>query len=260
MLAICFAIAIALHGEPYMSNATSVAPLGAAGHDITGPVLIPYGQAAGTFDIAQGKLIALLEDASGLPLWVLDAEVYEDGGVDGDLLPLQYSTNPANQLGMLSVSGQMQLDENGDGSFFATVFQLGGGAIPVFPVAQIEGAVKQPVLGHVPPSSSFRDRLIASVTDPDVYAGQSLDGGVIVCPKAFVPELAGVQSVGNLAQAGFAKASSGTQMIVDPAVATSGTGATGGTSVDAKRELAAAGHQLLLAPAIARVQLRWWLL
>jgi hypothetical protein len=258
MLAISFALAIALHGGPYMQSATSVAPLGSIPHDVQGPILLPYGQALGTYDIGHGKLLALLEDASGVPLWVLDAEVYESGGIDGDLLPLQYSTNPAQSLGNLSVSGQMLLDESGNGSFFATVFQFGGGAIPVFPVAMIEGTVKQAALGHTIPPDNFRNRLIASVTDPDVYAAPVVRGGVIVCPKAFDPELAGVQSVGSMAQGGFAKTGSGTQMIVDPAVAT--TGGAGQASVGAKRERAAAGHQLLLGPSLARVQLRWWLL
>src|SRR5687767_8956199 len=118
MLAISFALAIALHGDPFMQSASSVNPLAALGHDVQGPIMIPYGQAFGTYDIAQGELLALLEDASGVPLWVLDAEVYENGGIDGDLLPLQYASNPANLGGILSVSGQMQLDGDGNGTFF----------------------------------------------------------------------------------------------------------------------------------------------
>lgn len=204
MFALCFALALALHGNPFVQSATaqSVGPLAAAQPAVHGPVAIPYGQASGTYDIAAGKLLALLEDASGLPLWVLEAEVYEDGGIDGDLLPLRYATNPVLGGVSLTVSGQMLLDELGNGVFYATVYEFGGGAIPVFPVALIEGAVKQPALGHSLPASAGASGLIAG-------AGQQVDGGgVIVCPKA----------------------------------------------------RAVAGHELLLGPGLARVQLRWWLL
>lgn len=262
MLAITLALAFAFHGDPFVQSTTvqSVDPLAAAGHAVQGPVMLPYGQAFGTYDIGMGKMSALLEDASGVPLWVLDAEVYENGGLDGDLLMLQYASNPAIPVGVLSVSGQLLLDEQGNGSFFATVFQYGGGAIPVFPVAMIEGQVQSPALGHSVPPNFGRSRLIAAVTDPDVYGPQVVRSGVIVCPKDVEPELSALQSVGNMAQGGFAKFASRTHLIVDPALAIhSGSGGLGVASAGAKRERAAAGHELL-GPALARVQLRWWLL
>lgn len=269
MHAIAFALAIAFHGDPFVQSTTvqSVAPLSVAGHAQNGPVMIPFGQAYGTYDIGQGRMFALLEDASGLPLWVLDAEVYENGGLDGDLLPLQYATNPANALGMLSVSGQLHLDESGDGSFYATVFQFGGGggvgAIPVFPIAMIEGQVKQAALGHSVPPSAGASGLVATAGMGLGVGPQVATPGVIVCPVAFVPEIAQVQSVGALGQGGFAQftrnGSSSYLRWTDPDLSTPGTGGLDAASVGAKRERAAAGHQLL-GPDIARVQLRWWLL
>jgi hypothetical protein len=162
---------------------------------------------------------------------------------------------------MLSVSGQMQLDGDGNGSFFATVFQFGGGAIPVFPVAKIEGTVKAAALGQALPPLTGHARLIASVTDPDTTGPSVVRSGVIVCPAGFYqPDSAALQAVGTMGQGGFAQASSGAVLIVDPAVATTaGTDAGGLASVGAKRERAAAGHELL-GPGLARVQLRWWLL
>lgn len=269
MYAIAFALAIAFHGDPFVQSTTvqSVAPLAALGHTPKGPVMIPYGMAAGTYDIGAGRMLAVLEDASGLPLWVLDAEVYEDGGLDGDLLMLQYATNPALALGQLSVSGQVQLDEDGNGTFFATVFQFGGGggmgAIPVFPIAMIEGQVKQAALGHTLPPISGASGLVAAVGNLAGLGPQVPVGGVIVCPKSYLPEVSAVQSVGALGQGGFAQKSSGGSSSflrwIDPVLKPTGSGGMAAASVGAKRERAAAGHELL-GPNIARVQLRWWLL
>jgi hypothetical protein len=269
MHAIAFALAIAFHGDPFVQSTTvqSVAPLAALEHTQKGPVMIPFGQAVGTYDIGQGRMLALLEDASGLPLWVLDAEVYENGGIDGDLLLLQYATNPAIAIGALSVSGQLQLDETGNGSFYATVFQFGGGggvgAIPVFPIAMIEGQVKQAALGHSVPPSTGASGLVAAAGMGLGVGPQVATPGVIVCPKAFVPEIGPVEAFGALGQGGFAPASrstaSGFLRWTDPVLATTGSGGLDAASAGAKRERAAAGHELL-GPNIARVQLRWWLL
>lgn len=262
MLAICFALATALHGDPFVQNATvqSVGPLSAAGFSAASAnVMIPYGQAYGTYDIGHGKMLALLEDASGLPLWVLDAEVYEDGAIDGDLLPLEYVTNPVGPTVMLSVSGQLTLDQDGNGSFHAVAFQYNVIDIPVFPVALIEGVVKSPALGQQIPLHAGLSGLFA--TRDRSAVGPQLVGTAIVCPKGPDFAILSVQSAGKLAQGGFSKAVAGATLIVDPALSTgTGTGGFGATGVGAMRERAAADHEPCIAPTMARVQLRWWIL
>ena len=219
MLAISLALALALHEPPIVQELPTyqaTANLQAASHNVSGTTLIPFGQAFGTYDYAEGKLLALLEDASGTPLWVLDAVTYEDGVIDGELLPLEYASNPVAPSVQLTVSGQMHLDVNGNGSFNAVIFQYAGGAIPVFPVGGIEGLVKQPGVGHSLPALAGASGLVAAASAQldasgasaglATYGPQVVRRGVIVCPKGPIDAL---QNVGGMAQAGFALNGSG---------------------------------------------------
>ena len=124
MLALSIALALSAHviQKPKPFDAQSVGPLASASVSSgaqTANLLIPYGQAFGTYStptwFANGSMLALMEDAAGHPLWSLDAEIWADGTISGQLNLLRYQSNPAASLVALSVTGHAVLDSQGEG-------------------------------------------------------------------------------------------------------------------------------------------------
>ena len=204
MLAISFALALVLHEPPIVMGVTAqaAANVEAATQQTSAITLIPFGQAFGSYDAGSGHMLALLEDAAGTPVWVLDAYVHAWGGLDGDLLPLEYASNPVTPGLQLKVSGGVVLDERGNGSFAAVIFQYNGGAIPVFPVGKLEGVIQQTAPGLTPPIFAGVSDLVAVNGLGQAYGPQLGGGGIIVCPKG---PLAGIEAKRSMQQAGFAQ-------------------------------------------------------
>jgi len=212
MLAISFALALAFHEpllpvvQPDDASVQATAARTAANPQLTDLTLVPYGMGFGTYAYDAGHMLALLEDASGAPLWVLDAFVYEWGGLDGNLLPLEYANSPVDPDVELSVSGGVLFDEQGRGTFNAVIFQYNGGAIPVFPVGHLEGVIQPPALGQMLPVLAGASDLVAIRGHGASYGPQVARSGIIVCPKG---PIAGLDAVGTMGQAGFGPAGIG---------------------------------------------------
>lgn len=233
MLAISFALALAFH-EPLLPivhpddvSVQASAAMTAANQQLTDITLVPYGMGYGSYVYDTGHMLALVEDASGAPLWVLNAFVYEWGGLDGNLLPLEYANSPVDPDVELSVSGGVLFDEQGRGTFHAVIFQYNGGAIPVFPVGQLEGVIQPPALGQVLPVLAGASDLVAVRGYGAGYGPQVAQRGILVCPKG---PSAGFDAVGTMGQAGFGAAGIGAPILCPkgPDESVQSVGATGG--------------------------------
>lgn len=141
MLALPIALLLALPAGD------AVATEGRTAQDPSVPpqTLIPYGSAQGSWVAGtlydDGILVALLEDAAGRPVFVMDARLTPSGHIDGVLRPLEYATNPVLGLPSLYVDGQAKISAEGDGTFEAMIATPMDGAIPVHPFGRIEGVL-----------------------------------------------------------------------------------------------------------------------
>jgi hypothetical protein len=198
MLALYFAIALAPHTHftiPH-SNSALINPVQQSA------ALIPSGASFGTWTaptvFEDGTLTLLLEDGSGLPIWVLDGHIGSAGGLYGRLIPLEYATNPALSLPELAITGHALLGANGEGVFSASIYAPFLD-VPVYPFGKIEGVLKQAAL---PAADTFTQARCALA---NTKAGQmvlsrvdmpsaDVNGGVITCPAAV--------SVANVSAAG----------------------------------------------------------
>jgi len=264
MLALPIALLLALPAGD------AVATEGRTAQDPSVPpqTLIPYGSAQGSWVAGtlhdDGILVALLEDAAGRPVFVMDARLSPSGHIDGVLRPLEYATNPVLGLPSLHVDGQARISAEGDGPFEAMIATPLEGAIPVHPFGRIEGVLLPGVRRAEPgqhPSAALSDG-----------AGQTAEiepqdgAAVIVCPAESQLELAGSASAGQTSavdgsvSGGSSSeeqgrlADAGARRIVDPL-------AGGASDV----EQGAAGARRETEPGVppsgeGRVRARWYLL
>jgi hypothetical protein len=160
MLALPIALLLALPAGD------AVATEGRTAQDPSVPpqTLIPYGSAQGSWVAGSlyddGVLVALLEDAAGRPVFVMDARLTPSGHIDGVLRPLEYATNPVLGLPSLYVDGQAKLSAEGGGTFEAMIATPMEGAIPVHPFGRIEGVLLPGMRRAKPvqhPSSTLSD-------------------------------------------------------------------------------------------------------
>jgi len=198
---------------------------GSAFLDDSARELVPYGQAVGTYtaptQFASGEMVALLEDASGVPLWIMQAEILPGGNVNGELNLLKYGSNPAQQLPPLEVHGRVTLDANGAGSFSASLYSAFLGQAGE-PMGRVVGALKPKPLGVNAPLFTSSTGLVAyevsndeaermfrlgecllpPVSARDAYYGR--DGRKIVVTHSSGVAISEVELVGSMSQAGQA--------------------------------------------------------
>jgi hypothetical protein len=215
------ALALALTPNPFTDVVVqSTAPRDSASGQATSGVFIPYGEAVGTYTAptlyANGNILALLEDASGKPLWVLQAEIMPSGNINGDLSLLKYGNNPASFLPALSVAGHAVLDAEGRGVFTATITTKSFGQVPVVPMGQIEGVLRLAEPQLAMPAFAGQSGLSAVAVSIKEANGQysqlppllAPESGVLILIKGQDDELAdspsSVQSAGQYGQAGGA--------------------------------------------------------
>ena len=149
MISLSLAVAIILPAiTPLSSTHPPLQVPRAAAQEIAPQILslVPYGSAAGTWiktsPSENGVLIALLEDAAGQPLFVLDALMSPTNQIVGRLLALDYAGNPALSLPAFGVVGQARFPAEGPGSFSLVIYNPLEDFGYVYPHGQIEGVLQ----------------------------------------------------------------------------------------------------------------------
>jgi hypothetical protein len=157
--------------------------------------------------LEEGFLTALLVDASGTPLYVLDGQLSPTGHLSGSLRTLEYATNPALFLPQLKVYGQATISSEGDGSFWASIYSPLEGAIPVHPFGHIEGLLLPGSMQRQAPAGAHQRRVrlgseVGGGSSDERSAAEVSGSVVVVCPDEGSQGSAGLPAVSLSGQIG----------------------------------------------------------